>query len=321
LKLPAKHGSMYKQMASMLCCVLIFLFTSGCAGFKTYEIAKDFNKPRHKRVGLLVARMGNRVYSGVSVITPQTNYANRIPRSQSTASFSEDFVDVYIEDDNRLRESLPDYPDYSTDGLSNIGSLRKQYTRYFKNISPQVYESVSRLLTEKDYEVINVKEQSRSWSKPVSEMTIADICAQLQGTVDALLVLHYMDVGDSYLYTVTNESKDTGFSALSYTISMFDVASRERLLFFRPLFPYRIGVAMAHDPEIISNPALKDKILLLETTERHGLASTTNTTFSYSLSDEEIIHLTMKYVCHGITYRVNGVPGTQEWKGLDTVVP
>jgi hypothetical protein len=265
--------------------------------------------------------MGNRVYSGVSIITPQTNYANRASRSQSTTSFSEDFIDVYIDDENRLRESLPNYPEYMTEGLSNMGPLRKQYTRYFKNISPQVYASVSRLLTEKGYEVFNVKELGRTWPKPVSEMTITDICGQLQGKVDALLVFHYMDIGDSYLYAITIETKDTGFSALSYTVSMFDVASKERLLFFRPLFPYRIGMAMAHDPEIISNPALKDKISIAHTTEQHGSTSTKMTVYSYSFSDDEVIQQAMKYICHGITYRVDGIPGTQEWKGLDALVP
>lgn len=310
---------MNSRVCSVVAAAVIAL--CGCAAFKSVEISKNYNKPAHRRVALLVARMGNRTYSGVSVVSYATNYAARIPKAQSAGSFSEDYIDVYIDDEARLKESLPQYPRYESAALSNIGSARKESMEYFANITPQVYDAVAGLLKEKGYEVSDVRELSKGWEKPFSEMTVGEIAARLKGTVDALAVFHYMDIGNSYLYAVTIEKKDVGFSGLAYTMSMFDVATGERLLFFRPLFATSIGVTMAADPEITTNPAYKGKYRLDTAVDTGWVRSTQQSSFSHSFSTDEIVGFVMRYLTRGFKAFSKETNQPIEWQGLAQVIP
>ena len=299
-------GTDMKKIALIIALVFSLM---GCA--TTHKTSSHIDKTRYKRVGVLVTRMGNEVYSGVSPIILQTNYTNRRSVTQPYLALSEKFVDVYIEEEGRLKESIPNYPKYKSSAGENIGPLYKASQYYFKNITPQLFAHVSQLLTEKGYEVVNLRQVSKDWNKPISEMTVDEIIEKSRGVVDAIFIFHYMDVGDSFqsLNAVSTSYVQTkGFGFLSYTVAMFDVATKERILSFRPAWPYRISAVLVNDPEILADPALKQKV-----SNVGGLEKTT-------FSDEEIVERVAKYICYGVKWKSSD-GNQQEWKGLNVIVP
>lgn len=295
--------------------VIIVFGIMGCV--TTSTVSSHYDKARCKRIGILIIRMGNEVYSGVSPITLQTNYANRHSKPQSLMGLSENFVDVYIEDEGRLKESIPNYPKYKSADGQNVGPLFKASEYYYKNITPQLSAHISGLLTEKGYEVVDLLQVSKDWNKPISEMTVDEIIGKSRGVVDAVFIFHYMDVGDSYqsLNAVnTSYVQSSGFSNISYTIAMFDVATKEKILFFRPAWPYRISAVLVNDPEILADPVLKQKII--DSGNKGNTKIMEKTTFS----DEEIVEHVAKYICYGVKWKSSD-GSQQEWKGLNTIVP
>ncbi|PKL38860.1 MAG: hypothetical protein CVV44_08300 [Spirochaetae bacterium HGW-Spirochaetae-1] len=289
--------------------------------FREFEIAGDFNKQHYKKIGILVVRMGNQVYSGVSHITLQTNYANRTCKSQSTMGISEDFVDVYIDDDTRIKESIPDYPRYKPASLSNLGAVRKEENNYYRNITPQLTKGLVHFMSKKGYEAVDVRALAKKWDRSLSEMTVQEILDRVKGNVDSLLVFHYMDIGDTYLYIVTSESRVTGFSSISYTTAMFDAKTGQRQLFFKPLFPYVIPTVLANDPLIQNDPAQRDKVSIEEGVGSSGVSTYPTKTIRVTLSDEEMIQHVIRYICYGIKFRAKDAQYDTEWKGLDMMIP
>jgi len=289
--------------------------------FKEFEVSGDFKRQNYKKIGILVVRMGNQVYSGVSHITLQTDYSNRVSKAQSTMGVSEDFVDVYIDNDTRIKESIPDYPKYKPATLSNLGVVRKEENKYYKNISPQLTKGLINLLSEKGYKPVDVHILAKKWDKSLSEMTIQEILKRVQGDVDSLMVFHYMDVGDVYNYLVTSELRVKGFSSISYTTAMFDTKTGKRLMFFKPLYAYMIPTVLANDPDIQNNPAMKKKLSVEE-----GLASSGTSTYpvkkiNISLSHDEMVQNVVKYICYGIRFRAKDAKHDTEWRGLDKMIP
>lgn len=311
-----KNYSVLKHSYLRICVPTLVLCIISCAALKTFEIAKDFSKPRYKRIGLLVTRMGNQDNADVSIITLKTNYANRV--SKPVDFWTSEVHDVYIEDENRLHESIPKYPDFRSDPVKEL--QMNGHSKYFGNISPQIYEGISRLLTEKGYEVANVRESSRTWPKSLSEMTIADICTQLKGSVDALFVFHYMDHIDPWPGNSTYSGN--GFPNITYSVSMFDLATQLRLLFFKPWITHSTVMVMAEDPGVTGNPATKDRISVEKqqvVDPYHG--SYVKYSYTCTLSDTEVVQQAVKYICRGMSWKVNQTQDSTMWKGLDVLIP
>lgn len=298
----------------------LLLTMNGCAGFRSYEVSKNFNKDQHRRVGLLVTRVGNDAFSVVAPITLQTDYSRRVPKTQSTMGLSEDSVDVYIEDENRLRESIPSYPKFNSAPLANIGSLREQSEEYFRNITPELYTAIAEVFSEKGYEVVDVRKFANTWEKPLSEMTVGQIATHLANKADSLAVFHYTDVANTFLSYIPpgggrHTESNKGFAAISYTLSMFDTNTKEELVFFRVVWPYYIQKVAASDQNILNDPRYQGRIEVKEDSHNASLWKTSTSVINNNLTDDELLQIALNYICHGVTFVGS------EWRGLDTVIP
>ncbi len=290
----------------------VFLFIlSSCATTTNYEISKNYSKEKYKRIALLVVRVGNLTHNGCPVpIILDTDYSIRTPQVGSTFLQYPAKVDVYIEDEDRLRESLPAYPNYTLHGLT-------VKVKYFKNITPQIYKTVSGLLAEKGYHVVDVKEVAASWPKKISEMKISEIVEALKKDVDAVLVMHYADIGYYYVWSRDRaplidyyawkcaKLELTGFVKLEYVVSMFDAYTKEKVVHYKSNNPL-MATAMAEDPEIKNNPELAKKIKTEASCDR----------VNHSFTDDEVINFAMRYLSKGIH-----VKDRVSWKGLEEVMP
>jgi len=190
-----------------------------------------------------------------------------------------------MEDDSRLRDTFPDYP-----------RIRNGYpvgVTFYKNITPQIYNVVEACLVDKGYKVTDVLGMSRSWRKPVSEMTIGEIISQLREHVDSLFVLHYLDT-----------AMDGKFSGLTYNFSMFDVSSNDRILYFNRGWAYPfILEAISKDPSVPPGKITRTKASETgrEESQYGGKARITTSTYSYqhAMPEEEIVNYALKYMRHG----------------------
>jgi len=288
--------------------VLVCILAS-CAPKKPYEISTSFNKQKCQRIALLVVRVGNLSRVGRPVpVTLDTDYSVRTPQVGSTFLQYPAKVDVYIEDEARLRQSLPAYPEYTLHGLT-------EKIRYYKNITPQMYKAVSGLLTEKGYHVVNVKEIAASWPNKISEMKVGEIVDALKKDADAVLIMHYADVGYYYGSAggFSNESK--GFVELEYDVAMFDANTKERVVHYKSSNP-RITKVIEEDPEIKNNPELAKKIK----TEGEAGVSYSRHSVSLSFTDDEMIGIVMRYLSKGNNVKI-GDSERWRWTGLDEVIP
>lgn len=287
----------------------------GCATLESGIVVSDnFDKDRYRRVGVLVNRMGNvESWTESTPITLQTDYSNRI--SKPWHSSKEPNQDVLIETDVRLREVIPNYPDYKP-------LARFVYQRYYGNITTYIMKNVSEILEEKGYQAIDVRKIASTWS----EMSVAGIINGLANTCDALFILHYKDFGPNKYNDIRLQSSWTGFTGLSYTVSMFDIKTRERIIFFDNfrISPYH---AILSDPEIITNPDLSKKVKR-NSNPGHFTGGLTRSNWSIDLdfSEKEIIRFVMKYMRRGIVYHHYYGPGASDYwtitiDGLEQIIP
>jgi hypothetical protein len=296
--------------------VFVLFVLGGCSALRTYEVSDNFSKQHIQRVGLLVTRVGNLTAGSPAPITLQTDYSRRTPKPQSTFGISPDSVDVYIEDDDRIAESIPTYPKYGSAPLQNIGAIRKETIEYFRNITPELYAGISKVFREKGYQVINVRELSKSWDKPLSEMTIEQILDHTAPSVDALAVFHYMDTANSDFYAITVKAKTNGLAWIDFTLAVFDSKTKEKLLFFSPS-TCNVQTAIAHDQNILSDPKYKDRISV---EEHEGYNKQYSLALSHRLTEAELVDIAVKYICHGVSWKTDD--GTKlEFRGLDTAIP
>lgn len=299
--------------------VLASVLIVNCAPLEGVVVVSDnFDKSRFRRVGILVNRMGN-VESWIknTPITLQTDYSNRI--SKPWHSEKEPNQDVLIETDVRLREAIPNYPDYKP-------VARFVYERYYGNITPYIMQNVSEIIEEKGYQVIDVRKVASTWPQTWSEISVAGIINGLANTCDALFILHYKDFGPNKYNDIRFQSSSTGFTGLSYTISMFDTKTMERLIFvdhFR-IAPY---YAISSDPEIIEDPNLSKKIKK-SSNPGYFTGGLTRSSSSHSLdfNEEEIIRFVMKYMRRGTVYNHYLGTSTTDYftttiKGLEQIIP
>jgi hypothetical protein len=232
------QGTNMRSPKSLLAGCALSALVAICAGCapSRYYIADNFAKQRLRRVGVLVNRVASRYPGDLGRISLDTDYSRRVPRKPS--SFNEEQINVYIEDDARLHESVPNYPAFQ---LRERGS---EEALYFGNLSPELSAAVQQALVAKGYEFVDLRAVMGKWSPPFTEMTVGRILAQLGGIVDAVLIVHYVDVQQRSVFHQWSENygnisvqhsygqTDAGFSTLHYTMSVFDVSTRERVLVY-----------------------------------------------------------------------------------------
>ena len=277
-------------------CALALLALAGIAPAKNPDISPKLTRERSGRLGLLVVRVGNKSYVGAADVNLKTSYANRVPK--------EGKADIYGEDEARLKEAIPSYPEYKP---SRVPSIRD---RYFRNITAPLRDGIRQALMEKGYEVEDVMAAAAGWTRPLADLTVAEVCAALVGRCDTLLVVHYMDQGDSFYDAVNVRRECFGFSGFSVAVAAFDVRSGERLLRYQT----SIGVidALAADPAIQADPERKAKVTV---TESHGTSlgifrgARTDRTLRCTLDEAEVIGRVVGYACRGYTYTLE-VGGT-----------
>jgi hypothetical protein len=216
------------------CALGALVAVCACSAPSRYYLADNFAKQRLHRVGLLVNRVASLYPGDMGRISVDTDYARRVPRKPSYSGVSEEHINVYIEDDGRLHESVPNYPAFQV----RASASSREQASYFGNLSPELQAAVQQALVAKGYEVVDLRALMGKWSPPFTEMTVGRILAQLGGTVDAVLIVHYVDVQNySYYFRRCGSCEpeshiEAGFSKLHYTMSMFDVSTRERVLVY-----------------------------------------------------------------------------------------
>jgi hypothetical protein len=239
--------------------------------------------------------MGHYYPQGLTKITMNTDYAIRKPtygRKATIDGYNDIFTDVYIESDERLLESLPNYPKYLPNPKDGIESS------YFSNITPQIQKTLNSFFTNRGYNGVIVTEISKDWQPPLSEMKIGDIVKKMHGIVDILCVFHYMDVG-SFKGSIRTDVLGSGASAnypsglvrLDYSLSIFDATSGEQVLSSDVRY-LAVMYKIYHDPKILNDPRYKDRINVQE----YKIDSYETGTYQNSLTSDEIIEIAMKYL-------------------------
>lgn len=266
----------------------------GCASVRNYGINKDFDKTKYKRIGLLVFRVGNYSSGVIAPILPETDYSNKVPKRELSAGslYMKEHKDVMMEDDAHLREAFPDYP-----RIRNPFGIET----FYKNITPQVYKVLEACLIDKGYKVTDVTDISRSWRKPVSEMTIKEIVSQVRDHVDALFVCHYMDI-----------ATQGTLSALMYNFSMFDVSSNESVLYFNSYLSPSMLDLISEDPSVPPEKITKRKVSERSREEAESTlwkirVRSETYLIQAAMSEEEIVQYALKYMRFGFP---------KEWQGI-----
>lgn len=284
--------------------MLTFLLSATCIAAPAAPAAAKLDKAKYPRIGLLVSRMGGAGFTSPLDITLQTSYAVSAPAGKTAK-------DSYLEDETRLKGLSPEYPLLYLEKRGGIFAFYSEQ-KYYKNITAAVYRSVGGLLAEKGYQVVDVREASRGWAKPLADMTIEQIAAALKGTVDALFVLHYTDYGDA-VYDDQHSRKITrGFPALAFKAAAFDLATGERLLAAFPKHRINLYTLLQNDPEIKADPILSKKIRTLDSASadlpftfgywlrtRSSLVSASAQAVIFDLSEDEILAYALKYMRKG----------------------
>jgi hypothetical protein len=300
-----------------------FLLMSCAATRKNLEVSPSFNKSHYKTIGLLVVRVGCQCPAGVSWAIPtlKTDYANRSPQMIKIGAFSSDPpVPVYIEDETRLKQSFPFYPRTTEKPIHSIGwgaPLVNDTYEFYGNLTPQMYGTVSNVLKNKGYTVVDIRMASEAWKKPVSEATVEEIIQQSGSLADAILIIQYMDVGSttsSLLLDSSAFSNSAGLSNIEYNVSLFDTKTKERVFSFSKDGLGSLTYVIIHDPDIVNDPAKRSKISSQITGNPTGGESEIIT---LSFTNEEMVGFLMKYIAKGVP----GEKGRQKWTGLEEAIP
>ena len=192
-------------------------------------------------MGILINRVGNNLaYAPMPDITFETDYSIRKPKFKRN---------VYIDSEERLKESVPSYPVYS-------GSSKKHMILYFKNMTPEIFGGINKAFLQKGYKTVDVRQLSKTWGTSFSEMTIDEILSASKQSVDVVFILHYMDIGsskiDSKVYGV--KARNRGLTSVLYRFVMFDVHTKEKVLSYSPLLGFAVNKTLINDKEIMTNP-------------------------------------------------------------------
>jgi hypothetical protein len=275
---------------------------------KKPEIQK-IEKGKYARVALLVSRMGGYLPSEISL---ETNYAE--PLIENIKKLNLRLEGFYIEDNSclsRLKEVYPLMSQIKRGGL--LAFLDETF--YYRNITPEITNYLSKWLSEKGYQVIDVNEISRHWDKRLYEMSIKDIASNFKDYADLLLVFHYTDHGNRNYNDQRTKLMTKGLSIIAYNFAGFDLTSKERVLMFAPQTMLSVYHVMLSDPEIKSDPALKEKIKIVnspkadfqferglwERSRTSVVISGTQATSFDGFTEEEIIRYAIRYIINGFS--------------------
>lgn len=314
------------RKALLLGVILALLLPAAClAAAPEQKPAVAFDKGKYPRIGLLVTRMGGAGWGSPTDITLRTDYANRTAVKNLDNSKK---VDVYIEDEARLKQAVSDYPLLYLDKRGGLFKFHSE-AKYYQNITPQISQAVSGMLANKGYQVVDVRQAGQEWAKPIAEMTLAEIATALRGTADALLVIHYTDYGDTYFDDQHVKRIEKGLSALHIKVALFDVTSGEKLIPFRSPYNILVRVVLPNDRDILADPELKKKLRVIDNppadfvyergfSEREfkGVLFTGTRLTVYDFSAEEILRYALKCLRKGF---VGGRENS--WEGLESAIP
>jgi hypothetical protein len=185
------------------------------------------------------------------------------------------------------------------------------------------------MLTEKGYQVVDVRQAGQGWAKPVAAMTLAEVAAALKGTADALLVIHYTDYGDTYYDNQHLKRIEKGLSALLLKAALFDVATGEKLSPFRSAYNIWLRVILPNDRDILADPERKKKLRIIDNPpadlvyergyserEFRGVLFTGTRLTIYDFTAEETLGYALKCLRKGFV-------GNREtsWEGLESAIP
>lgn len=294
------------KRAEKMATVLV-LVTAGFAAFVTDShartVSKNYDKTKYRSVGILVTRMGHFISANLKPISSDTDYSIRIPTYKRNVWDSK-CQDVYIESDERLHESLPDYPHYRHEKQVLVGDIDETYCQ---NITPAIQESCSAFFRERGYDVVNVRDVASNWDPPLSEMTIGAIVQKLRGVADMLFVLHYMDVGsfqvhDSHGAWNKFDVKRSGLVRLDNAIAVFGISSGERLV-ERGDQQLLVHSRIFRDPKLQKDPRYSGRIRVISKREEKMDSSdwrkryiTTSEKFESDLTPDEMVEIAMGYL-------------------------
>jgi hypothetical protein len=297
---------------------------------KHLDVSPNFNKTRYKTIGVLVVRVGCQDPFGVSMAMPglETDYSNRSPKPATLGldgGIGELPVPVYIEEENRLKESFPSYPRTSKEPFrTRIGSY---VTEFHANLTPQFYAMVENVLKRKGYGTVDIRKASETWKKPLSESRVQEIIDNSLSVADALLLIQYMDIGktsSSESIGLSYKVERHGYMDMEYNVAIFDCRTKERVLSFYKDHFAAFGVAVENDPDILSDPAKLNRIKSDARSSTDNIGFTKHTVEIRSIlldfTEEEMVGFLLKYIEKGIVYDLKGL-GRVKWTGLDELLP
>lgn len=262
----------------------ILIFISLLLSFSesiTLLAKKKIDSNLYRKVGILVNRMSNKqVYSPMPRITLKTDYSTREPTRGTN---------VYIDDQKRLSESVPNYPLYT-------GSTTDHILMYYKNFSPHITKGMAAFFNQKGFEAIDFHTLAKDMNIPFSEMSIASILKACSAKIDALFILHYMDIGNFLVQKKGVQSKNRGFGSILYSIAVFDANKQKRLFYYSPIFPLTIENSLAHDADIVNNPESGNKIKI-DCREKGRI---TETHVTHTFTDDELINHMIRIIINGL---------------------
>ena len=280
---------MKKLITYLIPLFLIIIVLNSCAGSMGYTIKDDYNKDTYKRIGLIVIRIGTKYpYNSPEEITLQTDYSIK---DLSTAK------DINIEDQAIIKEALITYPSFEEFTVLN----------YFKNITSRIYESFHSVLSEKGYDIYNTEELLDTMDKNISDMNVTQIIDSIKSDVDAIVIVHYVDIGQVNAQAVHLN----GFNGLLYRIAMFDVNTNEIVLSYAVHHNhFSLLDSYANDPELASKVTVQKDIF------------GDFTGVSHTLTEDEKLDSTLKYMMNGLEKNFSfSNKGSSSWQGLITLFP
>lgn len=251
---------------------ILLLFASFIPAKKTYTALNYI--PAQNRVAILIARHGNqKVIAPMNDITLTTNYSAR-PSNRPEYFF--------IDSEERLAESVPEYPKIQTNEEEDNQS-------YYKNLTPEITGIVKKAFEVKNYNAFDFTELSDAWAQTFSEMDIDDILTSLKGVSEYLFIMHYMDVGGTSVHSEIYKlnAVNCSLSSIIYAYSLFDVPSKKRLFSYAPLMGFITEYSLLNNPAIMNDPQMRKRI----TVDCESRKTTGFIAITYDFTENELLQL------------------------------
>lgn len=289
----SRSGSIRARRAAVAAAGALLAAATAClpaGGQRSYGVSPRLAQERPRRVGLLVSRVATERFHQPTEITSDFDYA----RTKAGDG------DVYVEEEERLRRAVPEYPEMPCHVALTFNNCAWKQAM-FANITPRVQATVSGVLQAKGYQVQDMRAVARAWPTPIREMRVGDMVSRARGAVDAVFVFHYRDIGEYAIGTKwTGGGAGSGFTRLDYEGALFDTGTGERLVAFGGR-----GISVPH--ALAADSTLREKV------------SANGDAVTVKLSQDEVVDRTLAYVRDGVTYKTKA--GEQRVEGLVTLIP